>query len=222
MIKTLQCRSSVKERENNSVNVLKLICCFFVISLHYGFLFCEYVEPISRIAVPCFAIISGYYLPKSAQIDWVFSKRKVKKLLVLIWAPLLLSALYRLFSGVSISLREVVLFPLTDDIALFRPQFWYIFALATVYILLPLDKYLHFMKYSWVLLLVSPLARYGVNPLLSWWNSIGDTNFLFSVLPCMSLGRVLNTSPVKKAPIRNRCRNTFPQIILIVFFLAML
>lgn len=63
-------------KEVRSLYVLKAFCAFFVICLHYLFIGRNVVLPIIKIAVPCFFLISGYFLVDS---QGVIATSRVKK-----------------------------------------------------------------------------------------------------------------------------------------------
>ena len=53
----------VEQRKSiSSLYVLKAICAFLVVIIHFPMKYGYYFYPIVRIAVPCFFMISGYFL----------------------------------------------------------------------------------------------------------------------------------------------------------------
>ena len=55
--------SSVKNR-NEGIDMLRMVCAFFIVCIHIPFPggVGSYIKAVSRIAVPIFFMISGYYL----------------------------------------------------------------------------------------------------------------------------------------------------------------
>lgn len=49
-------------KRNNNIDILKFICAIFVMIIHVKVPYDPYYEPIVRSGVPCFFIISGYFL----------------------------------------------------------------------------------------------------------------------------------------------------------------
>lgn len=52
----------MKEERNYSIDLLKFICAVLVVFLHTPCIYHKFINPITRCAVPCFFIISGYLL----------------------------------------------------------------------------------------------------------------------------------------------------------------
>ena len=46
----------------NNIDLLKFICAVLVVFLHMGTPYQQYILPLTRCAVPCFLIISGYFI----------------------------------------------------------------------------------------------------------------------------------------------------------------
>ena len=45
-----------------NIDSLKLLCAIFVIFIHVSTPYQKYILPLTRCAVPCFFIISGYFI----------------------------------------------------------------------------------------------------------------------------------------------------------------
>ncbi len=74
-------------QRNSGIDILKVICSFLVICIHKRFLGVagEYIRALSRVAVPVFFIISGYYLQmKSEDYMGRGGKKRLFKILKLI------------------------------------------------------------------------------------------------------------------------------------------
>lgn len=62
-------RKSVER--NNGLDILKFICAFLVICIHATFTSREYVEPLTRAAVPVFFMISGYFSADKVKVQQI-------------------------------------------------------------------------------------------------------------------------------------------------------
>lgn len=79
----------VEQRKSiSSLYVLKAICAFLVVIIHFPMKYGYYFYPIVRIAVPCFFMISGYFLYSDNREKLISNlKRALRKTLqVTIWA----------------------------------------------------------------------------------------------------------------------------------------
>ena len=79
----------VEQRKSiSSLYVLKAICAFLVVIIHFPMKYGYYFYPIVRIAVPCFFMISGYFLYSDNREKLMSNlKRALRKTLqVTIWA----------------------------------------------------------------------------------------------------------------------------------------
>lgn len=88
----------IKEERNNSIDLLKILCAVLVIILHCPSVYRDNVMPLTRCAVPCFYMISGYLLYRDGQIGYNRLMRNLKRvltitiyssLLYLVWTPCL-------------------------------------------------------------------------------------------------------------------------------------
>lgn len=71
-------------KEIPSLYVLKALCALFVVMIHTDFVGKAYLSPVIRIAVPCFYILSGYFLyAGNAQKECSRAWRWVKKAFLL-------------------------------------------------------------------------------------------------------------------------------------------
>lgn len=72
--------------ENLSLYILKAICALFVVLLHIPSISFEgaVLQPILRIAVPCFLMISGYYIVSDRKIREEKVKRQCRKIVQLL------------------------------------------------------------------------------------------------------------------------------------------
>ena len=81
-----QQESKVNLIRHNGTDVLKLLLATFVVFIHADFPWRGSIIPITRCAVPCFFMISGYFLYKRG-IDAVSMRRSIKRMfLLLLWS----------------------------------------------------------------------------------------------------------------------------------------
>lgn len=71
---------------NLSLYILKAICALFVVFLHIPSISLEgaVLQPLLRIAVPCFLMISGYYIVSDRKIREEKVKRQCRKIVQLL------------------------------------------------------------------------------------------------------------------------------------------
>lgn len=62
---------------NYSIDILKFICAILVVFLHTDCVYHDYILPLTRCAVPCFFMISGYLLFNDGDIEISRLKRTV-------------------------------------------------------------------------------------------------------------------------------------------------
>ena len=73
---------------SNGVDVLKLLMAIFVVMIHANYPWRDYIIPITRCAVPCFFMISGYFLYKSG-LNAASLKRSIKRMIfLLLWSTI--------------------------------------------------------------------------------------------------------------------------------------
>lgn len=75
---------------NYSIDILKFICACLIVFLHTKFKWNDAIMPLTRCAVPCFLIISGYLLYTEFGIGQKRLRRNIKNIFhILAWATLL-------------------------------------------------------------------------------------------------------------------------------------
>ena len=50
------------KKENHAIHALKVLLAFYVVVIHTSLYGKEFLTPLTSTAVPCFFLISGYYL----------------------------------------------------------------------------------------------------------------------------------------------------------------
>lgn len=75
---------------NYSIDILKFICAILVVFLHTDCVYHDYILPLTRCAVPCFFMISGYLLFNDGDIEISRLKRSTRNILhIIVWSTLL-------------------------------------------------------------------------------------------------------------------------------------
>lgn len=80
------------KKEIQSIYALKAFCAFFVVCLHVLFWGRSIIVPIIYIAVPCFYLISGYFMVDN--LGHVEKKHVKKQLVKLLWVTIRLNVVY--------------------------------------------------------------------------------------------------------------------------------
>lgn len=181
------------EMRNYSLDILKFLCAVLVVLLHIKTPWSEYILPITRVAVPCFFIISGYFIYEEDERVLLRIKRSFIKVgVILLWS----SALYAFFklatASVHISYKEVVNFILFN-VNPFGYHLWYLAAYMYVLIIFYIcvkERVVNLLFIVSPFLLLSDLA-FGKYSLLIFgqeFNYIYIRNFLFVGIPYFSIG----------------------------------
>ena len=196
----------------SSFDVLKCVAAFLVVAIHYGPYW------ISRIAVPLFFMITGYYFVTFSAAS-KFRKHFRKILIMTISASLFygfVSLSSAIYSGTfdnwidsKFNLKTIAVYTLFD-LDLFQIHLWYFYALAydllIIYFLVRKKK-THYLYYAIpLMLLVFFLLRYLRYPNCYY------RNWLFEGLPCISIGMFIREYEEK-------IKSLFTDTQLIVFAL---
>ena len=124
-----------KNARRQNIDILKAVCAFFVITIHCPSIFLpRYIEPVTRMAVPVFFMISGYFYTNSRLPHMV---RKVKKTLGLLVITEAVYALMYAAGGESyrlgLILQRTPCDILSGNFAIWLPG-WYLLVLAYLYV----------------------------------------------------------------------------------------
>ena len=189
-------------RRLHNIDSLKFLCAVLVIFLHVYTPYQEYILPLTRCAVPCFLIISGYliFTNDSLKLE-AHLKKSIKKMIqILVWSTLLFAVVKFLFAFKNNDFSFLNLNALAKFILLNENPFgfhlWYIgaylYTLIIVFFSVKCDK----LKYIWwsvpfLLLLDLCLGKYS---LILWhkeFSFILVRNFLCVGIPYFSIGMLL-------------------------------
>ncbi len=207
---------------------LKVLCAFLVVCIHASFpgAVGTYVTGVSRIAVPAFFMISGFFWTKSG-----FKKQawKVFKLLLIANTLFLCYRLAIAFfgDGVIIYLKKTITIEsicrfLAFNVSPFAAHLWYISAILYVLIVFQAAEKLHLqhkLVYLTPLLLIVNLAI-GKYSFLFFKSDIPifySRNWLLTGLPFFSLGYYIRN---KRELVEKHIHKTRLLIAMLVFLLA--
>lgn len=185
---------------NYSIDILKFICAALVVFLHTKCKYQDMVLPLTRCAVPCFFMISGYLLYKEGGIGARRIGRNLKHIAkITLWATVLF-IFWKEFTSIKQggyvpSIREMMEWGVLNDCP-FGFHLWYLYAyLYVLIIVLAIDKY---KRWRWLfmsmpLLLLTDLAfgKYSLVVFNKEFPYILVRNFLFVGLPYFALGALL-------------------------------
>lgn len=182
---------------NYSIDVLKFLCTFLVVVIHSHFEFHSHILPITRCAVPCFFMISGYLLFNGKFVGEERLKRGIRHILnIMIWATLLFAVCKEIDSlfinGTYYfpSLRSLICFVVLNENP-FNYHLWYLSAyLYVLIIVLMVERYSKW-KYLFYAIPVLLACELILGYILSHYLFV--RNFLFEGLPYFSLGAFLKT-----------------------------
>lgn len=170
---------------SSAIDILKAISALLVIFIHTGFpgFAGTYVVAISRMAVPIFLLISGYFFPAMLVNGKVLPY--MRKLCMLSLGAMIFYAfvfqvnieetftLYRLKKLIVMSL------PFAGD------HLWYLFSLLNVLVLLWFSEKIGIRHYLYYLIFILLLANYFLSFYPEFWRY---RNFLFTSLPYFLIG----------------------------------
>jgi len=192
----------------DGLDILKLICAFFIICIHKPFYgeIGKYIVAISRCAVPIFFMITGFFYKRT--IDNGNENKQLIKILKLFW---LSNLLYFIYNIVNYMMRNVKINVLLENIfslnsiknmlifneSSIASHLWYLHALLYVLIIMKFinkyDKYKALEVATPFLLLTDlVLGKYSLVFLKTEIPFIYVRNFLFVGLPYFCIGNYIH------------------------------
>lgn len=190
--------------EIQGLQVLKLICAFFVVNIHIAWDWRYVVSPVSRIAVPIFFMISGYFMLNK---EGALQGEKVRKILFkILWMTLVANLIYVVANvwlapeknGALGKLYTWIWLVLVGD--QFSCAFWYLNAYiqALAIILLFIRLKVEHWLYLWIpvgLFLNLILGKYCIFALPVSYAA--SRNVFTIALPCIMLGILIRRNQEK-------------------------
>ena len=188
----------MKER-NYSIDVLKFVCAVLVVLLHCGYAWHEAVLPLTRCAVPCFLIISGFLLYSPGKgIGHERLKRNIKHIWhIILWSTILFAVvkeiLVMLHCDVFLPSAKQLLYFIFLNENPFAGHLWYLSAYLYVLLIMKVvDKYRLWKPLLWLtpFLLLGDLVlgKYSLLLLNREFPFVYVRNFLFVGLPYFMIG----------------------------------
>ena len=183
-----------------SIDVLKFVCAILVVILHTNFKYHDAILPITRCAVPCFLLISGFFLysDEKKAIGQERLVRNIKHIFhIMLWSTMLYASVkigMSILHGESAlpSMRQWFNFIVFNDNP-FGFHLWYLGAyLYVLVIMLVVDKHRLWKPLMWAtpLLLLGDLlfGKYSLLLLHHEYPYVYVRNFLFVGLPYFMIG----------------------------------
>lgn len=200
----------MKER-NYSIDVLKFICAVLIVVLHTDSRWRDAVLPLTRCAVPCFLMISGFLLYSDGGIGRERLQRNIKHILhIMLWSTLLFAIVDEAKAAVQghlyfPSVKQWGIFLVLNDNP-FGFHLWYLGAYLYVLVIMRfVDKH---KLWTWLfrvmpLLLVGDLVfgKYSLLLLDREFPFVCVRNFLFVGIPYFAIGVLLKSHIAKLASI---------------------
>lgn len=183
---------------NHSIDTLKCICAILVVFLHTPSVYGDAIKPLTRCAVPCFFMISGYFMYQHENMGLKIQKGLRKMAWIFVWSTMLFATVREIASVFlndefyTLSSSDVMNFFLFN-VNPFAGHLWYISAYFYVLIIAYfIDKIKAWKQVCYLIpfLLMADLA-FGKYSLLIWNREFPYyllRNFLFVGIPYFSLG----------------------------------
>lgn len=197
-------------QRNYSIDILKFICATLVVFLHTSSVYQNMVLPLTRCAVPCFFMISGYLLYKDGGIGTErINRNLIRVVKITLWATIFF-VFWKEFTSIKQggflpSAKQMISWIVFNNCP-FGFHLWYLYAyLYVLMIILVIDQH---RLWNWLfvsipILLLADLAfgKYSLVVFNREFPYILVRNFLFVGLPYFALGAWLKT---KITPMVNR------------------
>lgn len=183
---------------NYSIDILKFICACLIVMLHTDFTWHDAVLPLTRCAVPCFLIISGFLLYFDKGIGQERLKRNVRHIWhIMLWATLLffiVKEAMAISNGEMFvpSLRQWLYFIVLNENP-FGFHLWYLGAyLYVLLLMIIIDKHKWwtqmFVATPFLLLCDLIFGKYSLLLLHHEFHFVLVRNFLFVGIPYFMIG----------------------------------
>jgi surface polysaccharide O-acyltransferase-like enzyme len=189
------------QNRNYSLDSLKFLCVVLIVFLHIDTCWRWYILPITRCAVPCFFMISGYLIFREQGMKESI-KRGIKRMAILLLWSTLLYAIIPFMS--SIHHNDFSQFITWNDIWKliilnenpFAGHLWYISAYLYVLIILFFVNRFNLWKFFYLItpLLLMVDLTFGKYSLVVWGREfpyIFVRNFMFVGIPCFMIGTMI-------------------------------
>lgn len=189
-------------QRNYSIDSLKILCALLVVFLHTNWAYQDYILPLTRCAVPCFFIISGFFLYNETGIGLERLKKNIINIVqIILWSTILFFIIkefvqyYSLgmpYKPSKIDIVKCILFNVNP----FGFHLWYLNAYLYVLIIICfVEKYFNWnlLFFFIPILLLGDLilGKYSLLLFDKEFPYIYVRNFLFVGIPYFSIGGLL-------------------------------
>lgn len=188
-------------KRNYSIDILKFVCAVLVVVLHTNFRWHNIILPLTRCAVPCFLMISGFLLYSEKGIGKGRLLRNIKHIAhILLWSTILFAVVkesqYAFYDNIfTPSIRQWVYFIIFNENP-FGGHLWYLSAYLYVLVfMMAIDKYKLYraLFYFAPILILSDLVlgKYSLLLLNHEYPYVFVRNFLFVGIPYFTIGCII-------------------------------
>lgn len=191
----------IAAKRNNNIDILKFICAIFVMIIHVKTPYYPYYEPIVRSGVPCFFIISGFFLYTENCFREKLKKAIYKICRLLLWSTfvfflysLFLALATSNFSAFNFTPRRIISI-IFFNASIFGIHLWYIGAYLYVLVIFyfiethfKIKSSLLFMLVPIFLLCACCLSKYSLLLTGHEISTMLTRNFLFAGIPYFLIG----------------------------------
>lgn len=190
----------LKHKEINSIYLLKGVSAFLVICVHCDFFYKEYIDPLIRLGVPFFLIISGFFIydTDSAKREEKYRRQLIKIIKISIISSILYISYscFRNYNQLDLNIYSIGKFVIfnTPPLPYYTYHLWYLYAyLYTLIILLITNKIsLNIKVYRciYIFLFIGSLflGKYSYIFLNTDFPEEYTRNFFFTALPFVMIG----------------------------------
>lgn len=198
-------REEIHITRNNNIDIIKSICAFLIVCIHVPFPgeTGSYITALSRIAVPIFFMITGFFY--SDVVKKGRTARQIKKIFILMVGANLVYFVWKWFytavtSNVdfissTFTVKNLLKFVFFNDSPL-NGHLWYLGAILYVLIITAIAKKLRITKVLYwltpvLLILDLVLGKYSLVLLNREFPYVLVRNFLFVGIPYFCIGRII-------------------------------
>lgn len=191
----------MKGERNYSIDLLKFICAVLIVFLHTSCIYHKFIDPITRCAVPCFFIISGYLLYNK---DGINPKRLKRNLIHILNINIGATILFALIKEVLFLRQGEIYIPTSKELfnfLLFNENpfmyhLWYLSAYLYVLIIIYFINKYKVWKYLFYLIPILLLSDciFGKYSLLLFnkeFPTIYVRNFICVGIPYFAMGALI-------------------------------
>lgn len=190
----------LNHKEVNSIYLLKAISAFLVICVHCNFIFKEYIDPITRLGVPFFLIISGFFIYDKNSVKrkgrYQHQLIKIAKITIASSILYILYSCFRNFNQLDLNTSSIWKFITfnTPPLPYYTYHLWYLYAYIYALLILLITNNINLnikiyrCIYISLLIVALFLGKYSLLLLNTDFPEEYTRNFLFTALPFVMIG----------------------------------